>query len=78
MQNPTVILKQGEGRTLKAGGLWIYDNEIDRVLGSPLSGDIVQVADFDGFPLGTGFINEASRIRVRMLTADTSPLASSA
>ena len=70
MQNPTVILKKGEGRTLKAGGLWVYDNEIDRILGSPLSGDIVQVADFDGFPLGTGFINEASRIRVRLLSRD--------
>ena len=26
-----VILKKGEGRTLKAGGAWIYDNEIDKI-----------------------------------------------
>ena len=25
------ILKKGEGRTLKSGGAWVYDNEIDRV-----------------------------------------------
>lgn len=24
-----VTLKKGEGRTVKAGGMWIYDNEID-------------------------------------------------
>ena len=24
-----VTLKKGEGRTIKAGGAWIYDNEID-------------------------------------------------
>ena len=28
-----VILKKGEGRTLKAGGAWIYDNEIDKIEG---------------------------------------------
>ena len=27
------ILKKGEGRTLKSGGAWVYDNEIDRVEG---------------------------------------------
>ena len=29
--NAVVTLKKGEGRTLKAGGMWIYDNEIDNV-----------------------------------------------
>ena len=24
-----VTMKKGEGRSLKQGGLWIYDNEID-------------------------------------------------
>ena len=26
-----VYIKKGAGRSLKAGGQWIYDNEIDRV-----------------------------------------------
>ena len=63
-----VILKKGEGRSLKAGGAWIYDNEIDRVAGSYENGDMVQVSDFDGYPLGTGFINDRSTITVRMLS----------
>ncbi len=63
-----VTLKKGEGRALKAGGAWIYDNEIASVSGNPDSGDILAVEDFDGFPLGWGFINEHSKIRVRMLS----------
>ena len=27
-----VLLKKGEGRTINAGGLWIYDNEIKEKL----------------------------------------------
>ena len=65
-----VILKKGGGRLLKAGGAWIFDNEIAEVNGSYIGGGLVRVKDFDGFPLGTGFMNQASRIRVRMLTRD--------
>lgn len=66
-----VTLKKGEGRTVKAGGLWIFDNEIDTVMGSFENGDIVIVHDFDGYPLGRGFINENSKIRIRMMTRNT-------
>ncbi|MGN0390564.1 MAG: class I SAM-dependent rRNA methyltransferase [Wujia sp.] len=63
-----VTLKKGEGRTLKAGGLWIYDNEIESVMGSVQDGELVKVRDFDGYEMGTGFINRKSKITVRMLT----------
>ena len=53
---------------LKSGGAWIFDNEIDSVLGEFDDGDIVLVHDFDGYPMGRGFINRHSKIRVRMLT----------
>lgn len=66
--NAVVTLKKGEGRTIKSGGAWIYDNEIDSILGSYENGDIVVVHDFDGYPMGRGFINENSRIRIRMMT----------
>ena len=68
METATVTLKKGEGRSLKAGGAWIYDNEIESVMGSFEDGDIVRVQDFDGYSLGKGFINRRSKIRVRMLT----------
>ena len=63
-----VILKKGEGRTLKAGGAWIYDNEIDKIEGEFENGDMVFVFDFDGYPMGQGFINTRSKITVRMMT----------
>ena len=53
----TVILKKGEGRTIKAGGAWIFDNEIDKIDGDFENGDIIRVEDFDGFKMGVGFIN---------------------
>lgn len=63
-----VILKKGEGRLLKSGGMWIFDNEISKVKGDYKNGDIVNVLDFDDYPMGKGFINGNSKIRVRMLT----------
>ncbi|MCD8301372.1 MAG: class I SAM-dependent rRNA methyltransferase, partial [Clostridiales bacterium] len=68
-ENPAVVtLKKGEGRTIKAGGMWIYDNEIESAMGHVEDGDIVIVHDFDGYPMGKGFINRHSKIRIRMLT----------
>ncbi len=66
-----VTLKKGEGRTIKAGGMWIFDNEIDSVMGNFEDGDIVLVHDFDGYPMGKGYINRHSKIRVRLLTRKT-------
>lgn len=70
MSEAIVTLKKGEGRSFKAGGLWIYDNEIDTIMGTFHNGDIVMVHDFDGYMLGRGFINQNSKIRVRMMTRD--------
>ena len=63
-------LKKGEGRLLKGGGLWIFDNEIASVTGDFENGDLVMVHDFDGYPLGWGFLNWNSKIRIRMMTRD--------
>lgn len=70
MSLAVVTLKKGEGRLLKAGGMWVFDNEIASIMGSFLNGDIVLVRDFDGYPLGRGFINTNSKITVRLLTRD--------
>ena len=64
----TAVLKKGEGRSLKAGGLWVYDNEIAEVKGNFEEGAVLSVEDFDGFFMGYGFINSASKIRIRMLS----------
>ena len=63
-----VTLKKGAGRGIKSGGMWIYDNEIDAAVGNFCNGDVVTVHYFDGYPMGRGFINQNSKIRIRMLT----------
>ncbi len=63
-----VTLKTGEGRTIKAGGAWVFNNEIETITGRFHNGDLVIVHDFDGYPMGKGYINQNSKIRVRLLT----------
>lgn len=68
MGQAIVTLKKGGGRSLKAGGPWIYDNEIESILGDCSDGDIVLVHDFDGYPMGRGFLNRKSKLNVRMMS----------
>ena len=63
-----VHIRKGEARSLKAGGMWIYDNEIERIEDEFENGDILRVEDFDGYPLGCGFITTRSKLTVRMLS----------
>ena len=68
MSETIVTLKKGEGRTLKAGGMWVFDNEIESIMGRFENGSIVTVHDFDDYPMGRGFINQNSKIRIRLMT----------
>lgn len=72
MCNAVVTLKKGEGRILKSGGMWVFDNEIAKMEGNFENGDMITVHDFDGYPMGQGFINLNSKIRVRLMTRDVS------
>ena len=63
-----VVLKKGEGRSLKAGGMWVYDNEIDLIDDTVEDGKLIELHDFDGYFMGIGFINRKSKITVRMLS----------
>ena len=60
MTQAFAILKKGEGRFLKSGGPWIYDNEIAGFEGNFDDGDIIGVKDFDGYPMGKGMVNRKS------------------
>ncbi len=68
MYKTIVTLKKGEGRTIKAGGMWVYDNEVDSIMGAFEDGDIVTIHDFDGYFLGYGFANRHSKIFIRLLS----------
>lgn len=66
-----VNLKKNEGRTVKGGGAWVFDNEIESVVGEYEDGDIVLLKDCEGRNLGRGFINSNSKIRVRLMTRNS-------
>ena len=68
MEHAVVHIKKGGARSLKAGGMWIYDNEIESISGNFENGDMVEVVDFDGYFLGHGFINTRSKITVRVMS----------
>jgi 23S rRNA (cytosine1962-C5)-methyltransferase len=68
--NKTITLKKGEGRVLAAKGSWVFDNEIETYEEGILNGEIVTILAHNGFPLGQGFINTNSKIRIRLLTRD--------
>ncbi|MBQ1910188.1 MAG: class I SAM-dependent rRNA methyltransferase [Erysipelotrichaceae bacterium] len=63
-----VTLKRNEGRTISAGGLWIFDNEIEKIEGEYQNGDIVEVVSYKDDHIGKGYINDHSKIIIRILT----------
>ena len=63
-----VTLKKNEGHSVKNGGLWIYNNEIENISGRFINGSIVDVEDYDHRYIGKGYINQNSKIRIRLLT----------
>ena len=67
-RDAAAVLKKREGRTIKSGGLWVYDNEIAQMRGAFEDGDIISVEDFDGYFMGYGFVNRRSKITVRLLS----------
>ena len=65
---PVVRVIDGRQRKLLDGSPWIYRNEIQAIEGDVTEGGLVQAVDFRGRRIGTGLINTASIITVRLLS----------
>ena len=67
---PVVFLKRNEDRRIRKGHPWVFSNEID-TRRSPLEqfspGDAVELRSDNGASVGSGYINPASLIAVRLL-----------
>ncbi|MCC6397979.1 MAG: class I SAM-dependent rRNA methyltransferase [Bacteroidetes bacterium] len=72
MVSPTprtcIILRKNEDLRIRAGHVWVFSNEIRETHGSPAAGDIVEVRNVGGKPLGLGFYHPHSLIAVRLLS----------
>ena len=70
MERGQVCLRRGEEKELRAGKLWVYDNEIDWVDDYCHDGDVVELLDSRMAFVALGFFNAKSKITVRILTRD--------
>lgn len=58
-------------RAVKRGHPWVFGEEVTKVAGEYADGDLVDVMTSKGRYLGTGFVNDHSKIRVRLISANT-------
>lgn len=65
---PHLNVTEKAARSLRAGHPWVYGEEITHIDGTPQNGDPVDVFSQKDRYLGTGFFNEASKIRVRIIS----------
>ena len=70
----TLTLKKGEEKRILAGHPWVYANEVAKIDGYDEQGSIAKVQGHDGRLIGYGFINHKSKIIVRLLTRDETPI----
>ena len=64
-----VVTKKAEA-SLKKGHPWVYDTEIKSVNGEWTNGCLTDVLSEKGSYLGTGFVSEKSKIRIRLLSTN--------
>ena len=55
-------------RLLQGGHPWVYDTEVVKIEGNWENGDLVDVISVKGAYLGTGFLSETSKIRIRVFS----------
>ncbi|MBQ6335762.1 MAG: class I SAM-dependent rRNA methyltransferase [Ruminococcus sp.] len=65
---PKVTVSKKCERFIKGGHIWVYHDEILSVDGAYENGDIVDVLTEKGRYLGSGYINDFSKIRVRIIS----------
>ena len=67
-QFPRVVITANGTRWVEQGHPWIYEGEVIRQEGACENGGLVDAVNEKGKYLGTGFLSEKSKIRVRLLS----------
>ena len=67
-QFPRVVITAKGTRWVEQGHPWIYEGEVIRQEGACENGGLVDAVNEKGKYLGTGFLSEKSKIRVRLLS----------
>jgi len=67
----TLVLKHGREKSLKRRHPWIFSGALEKVEGSPESGETILVRSHDGKPLALAAWSPQSQIRARVWSFDT-------
>ena len=67
---PFVTVTKKAEASIKRGHPWVYDAEIIQAVGEFENGCLVDVLSLKGSYLGTGFLSEKSKIRIRILSSN--------
>ncbi len=62
-----IVLRKGRERPVRQRHPWIFSGSVERVVGEPGGGDLVDVVSVRGELLGRGYFNPDSQIAVRLL-----------
>ena len=65
---PRVLVTAKGARWVDNGHPWIYESDVAGIEGAPENGALVDAVSEKGKYLGTGFLSEQSKIRVRLLS----------
>ncbi len=68
---PLITISEKGEDFIESGNNWVYENEIISISKEHNNGDIVDVISKKGKYLGTGFISDLSKIRVRIFSKNT-------
>ncbi len=63
-----IVLKRKIAQRIFNGHPWIFSNEVEKIIGTPNSGEIVDVYYYDDKYCGRGYYNPKSQILVRLLS----------
>lgn len=70
----TIVLKSEDARRIIAGHPWIYSGSIYKIVGEPADGDVVTIQDNKERFIGLGFFNSKSKINVRVISREQTPI----
>ena len=65
---PKITVTKKAEAALAGGHPWVYDAELLGTEGEPENGGLVDVVSLKGKYLGTGFLSESSKIRIRLIS----------
>ncbi|MBQ8612392.1 MAG: class I SAM-dependent rRNA methyltransferase [Oscillospiraceae bacterium] len=65
---PRITVTKKAEAALVAGHPWVYDAELLATEGEPVNGGLVDVFSTRGSWLGTGFLSQSSKIRIRVIS----------